>query len=334
MNESISPGKIRAICLFSGGLDSQLAARLLLEQGVEVSALAFNSVFFESCHAEAAARRLGIPIMIEKFTQKILPLLSHPKHGFGAGMNPCIDCHIAMVKRAGEIMRERDFHFVATGEVLNQRPMSQHRRALQLVAEESLVGDCLLRPLSARLLPETEPEKRRWVARERLLALSGKNRKPQMELARELGITEYPQPAGGCLLTDPQYGRRLRDLREHEGLGVFMIQRLRIGRHFRVGSNRVIIGRNQAENLRLEQQVRPDEFLIKANGIQGPIAIISASSSENEALQAAALCARYSDAPPGKPVLMEIHGAGSSRALSVLPASPEMVEGFRIRTGG
>ncbi|MFH1968964.1 MAG: tRNA 4-thiouridine(8) synthase ThiI [Verrucomicrobiota bacterium] len=325
------PKPIRALCLLSGGLDSQLAARLLLEQGIEVHGLTFTSIFFGARAGEQAARQLNIPLLIEDFTPTILAILAHPKHGFGAGLNPCIDCHIAMVRRAGELMRERGFQFISTGEVLNQRPMSQHRKALQQVASESGVGDYLLRPLSAKLLPETEPEKRSWVDRARLLAFEGRNRKPQMALARELGITDYPQPAGGCLLTDPLYGKRLKDLKTHEGLGdVADILRLRVGRHFRVGSVRVIVGRNQAENQQLEKERNASEYLLKAKDVPGPSAILPPGATEDELQQAAAICARYSDFFPGQPVVMEIQGPQGPRPLNVLPATPDMVASRRI----
>ena len=329
-SESVKPQPVRALSLLSGGLDSQLAIRVLQSQGIEVHAVVFRSVFFNSLPAEAAARCLDVPLLIEDFTPTILALIAHPKHGFGAGLNPCIDCHIAMVRRAGELMRERGFQFVSTGEVLNQRPMSQHRKALQQVASESGVGDYLLRPLSAGLLPETEPEKRNWVDRARLLAFEGRNRKPQMALARELGIPDYPQPAGGCLLTDPAYGKRLKDLKTHEGLGIIPILRLRLGRHFRVGSARVIVGRNQAENEQLEKERNAGEYLLKARDVPGPSAILPPGATEDELQQAAALCARYSDAPPSQPVVMEIQGPRGPRTLSVRPAAPDMVASRRI----
>lgn len=321
---------IRALCLLSGGLDSQLAVRLLLAQGIEVQGVTFASVFFSSQAGERAARQLNIPLLVEDFTPTILSLLVCPKHGFGAGLNPCIDCHIAMVRRAGELMRERGFQFVGTGEVLNQRPMSQHRQALQQVATESGVGDFLLRPLSARRLPETEPEKRNWVDRSRLLAFEGRNRKPQMALANELGLANYPQPAGGCLLTDPAYGKRLADLKTHEGLDISLIRRLRLGRHFRVGAVRVIVGRNKAENEQLEKERGAGEYLLKPTSVLGPSAILPPGAMEGDLQQAAALCARYSDFIPDQPVLVEIQGPQGPRTLTVLPATPEMVESLRI----
>ncbi|MFA5043473.1 MAG: tRNA 4-thiouridine(8) synthase ThiI [Kiritimatiellia bacterium] len=328
--QSVVHSSIRALCLFSGGLDSQLAVRLLREQGIEVQGLTFKSIFFGAGAAERAARKLNVPLLIEDFTPIILPLLANPRHGFGAGMNPCIDCHIAMVRRAGELMRKRGFQFIGTGEVLNQRPMSQHRQALEQVAAESGVGDYLLRPLSAKLLPETEPEKRNWVDRARLLALEGRNRKPQMALAREFGITDYPQPAGGCLLTDPAYGKRLKDLKTHEGLDIAQILRLRLGRHFRVGALRVIVGRNQAENEQLEKERQADEYLLKPKDIPGPSVILPSGATADELQQAAAIGAHYSDFPPGQPVVMEVQAPQGMHTLAVLPVTPDMLASLRI----
>lgn len=330
MNDLQFPKPIRALSLLSGGLDSQLAARLLLAQGIEVHGLTFTSIFFGAKMAKQASRQLNVPLLIEDITPTILTIIAHPKHGFGAGLNPCIDCHIAMVRRAGKLMQERGFQFVSTGEVLNQRPMSQHRKALQQVAEESGVGDYLLRPLSAKLLPETEPEKRKWVDRARLLAFEGRNRKPQIAMARKLGITDYPQPAGGCLLTDPAYGKRLKDLKIHEGLDIIPILRLRLGRHFRVGAVRVIVGRNQAENQQLERERQPAEYLLRPRDIPGPSAILPSSATDEELQQTAEICARYSDFLPGQPVLMEIQAPQGLRILSVWPAAPDMVASRRI----
>lgn len=324
------PKPIRALSLLSGGLDSQLAVRLLLAQGVEVQAVTFSSIFFDAKAAERAARQLEVPLLIEDFTSTMLTLIAHPRHGFGAGLNPCIDCHIAMVRRAGELMRARGLHLVSTGEVLNQRPMSQRLKALRQVALESGVGDYLLRPLSAQLLPATEPEKRGWVDRTQLLAFEGRNRKPQIELARKLGLADYPQPAGGCLLTDPAYGKRLKDLKTHEGLAVVPIRRLRLGRHFRLGAARVILGRDQAENERLEMECNAGEYLLKARDIPGPSAILSGVVTENEIRQAAEICAHYSDCIPGQLVLIEFQDPRGPRTLSVLPATPAMVASRRI----
>lgn len=325
------PATIRAISLLSGGLDSQLAIRVLQAQGIAVQALAFKSVFFDSTGAEKAAQALAIPLIVEEFTPVILALVRHPRHGFGSGLNPCIDCHIAMIRRAGEIMRERGDHFVSTGEVLNQRPMSQTRKALLLVAAESGLADFLLRPLSARLLPETEPERRQWVNREKLLALEGRSRKAQVKLAREFGLAAYPQPAGGCLLTDPGYARRLKDLKTHEGLDdLNQIRRLRLGRHFRIGTHRLIVGRNEAENLPLEKSADASELVLRPAEVPGPTAILSAGASPEELALAAAIVARYSDRPGDQTVKIEIRSTAGTRTLECAPALQTQIEPLRI----
>ncbi|MCA1810200.1 MAG: tRNA 4-thiouridine(8) synthase ThiI, partial [Lentisphaerae bacterium] len=227
--------KARGVHLLSGGLDSQLAACVLREQGVEVLCVVFQSLFFDPAKGRQAAERLGFPLLIEDFNTEILALLRHAPHGFGSALNPCIDCHINMIRRAGAIMRERGLDFVSTGEVLNQRPMSQNPKALRMVARDSGLEDLLLRPLSAQLLPAIRPEREQLIDRARLLNIEGRSRKRQIALAQYYGIHDYPQPAGGCLLTEPNYARRLRNLRDHEGLeDRVLIQRLRLGRHFRM----------------------------------------------------------------------------------------------------
>lgn len=333
MNSSdpAKPDPVRAVSLLSGGLDSQLAVRVLQEQGIAVQAVAFRSLFFGSAAAEAAARRLNVPLLVEDFTPAIVALVRHPPHGFGAGLNPCIDCHIAMIRRAGELMRERGCHFIATGEVLNQRPMSQNRKALDLIARESGCADRLLRPLSAKLLPETEPERLGWVDRERLCALEGRSRRAQVVLAMKLGVTEYPQPAGGCLLTDPGYARRLKDLKEHEGLELADdVIRLRIGRHFRLGNARLIVGRDEGENTRLAAMARPSEFFLRARDCPGPSGLLAAPATPADIRRAAEICARYSDVPPGGTLVVEVRSDAAAQALEVSPAPRGDADALRI----
>ena len=197
--------RIKALSLFSGGLDSQLAVCVLRDQGVYVEGITFESPFFCSKNAKNAAENLGIPLHVIDFTAEIMELLISNRHGFGSEMNPCIDCHTLMIKKAGMIMKEKGFHFLSTGEVLSQRPMSQNRQSLGVVTDESGCGEFLVRPLSAKLLTETEPEKKGWVDRARLLAIEGRNRKAQYKLAKRFGLTKIPQPAGGCKLTEPNF---------------------------------------------------------------------------------------------------------------------------------
>src|SRR3989338_780967 len=201
--------QVKALCLLSGGLDSQLAVCVLKNQGIEVTGISFTSPFFGSKNAEKAAAAMNIELIVKDITSEHLPLVKNPPHGYGKCMNPCIDCHALMVKKAGEIALAQKFDIIATGEVIGERPMSQNLNSLGVVANDSGFKGVLLRPLSAKLLPPTKPEIDGLVSREKLLALSGRSRRPQMKLANEFGLKSYVQPAGGCLLTDPEFSKKL-----------------------------------------------------------------------------------------------------------------------------
>src|SRR3990170_2260758 len=210
---------MKAISLLSGGLDSTLAARVLLDQGIELEALNFLTVFCtctnrgETCLAsQKAVQGLGIPLKVFNVSNEYLGVVKHPKHGYGSNINPCIDCRVFMLKKAKQYMEETGASFIVTGEVLGQRPMSQRKDAMRLIEKEADLKGLVLRPLSAKFLPVTIPEKEGWVDREKLLNIQGRSRKPQMKLADDLGIRDYPCPAGGCLLTDPSFAKRMKDL--------------------------------------------------------------------------------------------------------------------------
>jgi tRNA U34 2-thiouridine synthase MnmA/TrmU len=322
MNELHS---IKALSLLSGGLDSQLAVCVLKEQGLDVHGIVFESPFFDAAEARKASAQIGIELHILDFTTDILELLNGPKHGFGSGLNPCIDCHARMLRRAGEFMDKEGFRFLSTGEVLNERPMSQNKRSLQIVASESGYADLIVRPLSAGLLAETRPEKMGWVDRSRLLSLQGRSRKPQMELARKYGLREYPSPAGGCRLTEPNFAKRLRDLKDHEGLGnLTAIRLLRVGRHFRLSDHiKLVIGRNQADNAALETHATPDDLVLKIENFAGPTGLMSGKASEDQIRWGGALCARYGDCPQHTPVTVLVQSARETRRVEVIPASPD-----------
>ncbi len=265
----------RAVVLLSGGLDSMLAAELLRRCGVEVVGLAFRSPFFGSAKAERAARYLGIPLHVEDITEPHLEIVKNPRFGYGRNLNPCIDCHALMVSRALRRMGELGGWFIATGEVLGERPKSQNRQALELVARHSGAGDLLLRPLSARLLPETRPEREGWVRREDLLDISGRSRKRQMELAEEWGIAEYETPAGGCLLTDPGFSSRLRELlRRVPGFDRHDVELVKLGRQFWSGDTLIVLGRRHEENLRLRESALPSDLLLRERDRPGPTALL------------------------------------------------------------
>ncbi len=202
---------MKALALFSGGLDSTLAIKLIKDQGVEVIALNFVSYFFggKNERADKAAKDLGVQIEYIDFKEIHKEIVKNPPNGYGKNMNPCIDCHALMIKTAGELLKKYDASFIITGEVLGQRPMSQNSQALKRVEKISGMEGYLVRPLCAKLLPETIPEKNGWIDREKLQNLNGRGWTRQMELAAELGVVEYPSPEGGCLLTAPGYSRRL-----------------------------------------------------------------------------------------------------------------------------
>jgi hypothetical protein len=342
MNEP-KPSPLRALGLLSGGLDSRLAVCVMKEQGVEVHGVVFDSPFFRLEAARAAADQLAIPLHVLEFTPDILSLLKRPPHGFGSCMNPCIDCHARMLRRAGEFMGQNGFHFLFTGEVLNERPMSQTRRSLDIVAADSGYANVILRPLSARLLPETRPEQLGWVDRSRLLALEGRGRNPQFALAKQYGLTDYPTPASGCLLTDPGFCRRLKDLKNHEGLdNINLIRLLKIGRHFRLAEGvRLAVGRNHQDNLRLEEMAWAADYCLKVEDIPGPTALLMGPSAGVHMEYAASLCARYADANGGETVRVSVSSpsGGEIQMLAVTPMKAQSADDLmlgcldRARTG-
>jgi tRNA U34 2-thiouridine synthase MnmA/TrmU len=324
--------RVRALALMSGGLDSQLAVCLLRQQGVEVHAITFESPFFSSLRATKAAEQLDLPLRVINFTPDIVRLLEGPEHGFGSQMNPCIDCHIQMLRRAGDVLEDEGFDFLCTGEVANQRPMSQSLKTLELVARASGRETLVVRPLSAKRLPETEPERRGWIDRERLLDIEGRSRKPQMQLAERLGLRDYPTPAGGCLLTEPNFCVRLRDLATHEGLqGERNLALLRIGRHFRLSqSTKFVVGRNEKDNAVLEGTAELYDLLLKTEGVPGPTGLLPFTAAESEIQTAAAICARYSDCPREKEAVVRLRSSRGTKRLEVTPASSEESEQLRI----
>jgi len=289
----------KALVLMSGGLDSILAAEVLLDQGIEVEAVTFVTPFFDSVNAEKAAEMLGIPVHIIDITEPHMKMLKPPKHGYGRFMNPCIDCHAMMIRKAGELMKELGADFIATGEVLGERPKSQNRQALGIVEQESGMEGYVLRPLSAKLLDETIPERQGLVDRSKLLDIRGRSRKPQMALAKKFGVHEYPSPAGGCILTDPMFSIRLRTLYKVEGRPtVNKVNLMKIGRVFLSSEGAIIVvSRNEEENKRLAQLAEPGDLIFEAEEYAGPLTILLKNSyTERSVFEAAALTARYGKA--------------------------------------
>jgi tRNA-uridine 2-sulfurtransferase len=322
---------VRALSLMSGGLDSLLAVRLLQEQGVEVTALTFVSPFFGSQNAERAVAQLGCPLRIEDITEASIQLVKNPPHGHGKCLNPCIDCHALMVRKAGEILRAEGYDFIATGEVLGERPMSQNRQSLDTVARESGVCDLLLRPLSARLLPPTAPELSGLVDREKLLAIEGRSRKPQMALAERMGFRQYVQPAGGCLLTDPAFCERLAELlRAEPDASAREMQLLKLGRHFRFPSGaKAIVGRDEKDNDRIEAAAMEGETLIASDITPGPTALLVGGKGEDDVALAAQICASYSD-HGGKPVELAIRKGSDVRRMAASPLPREAFAEMKV----
>jgi tRNA-uridine 2-sulfurtransferase len=305
---------VRAVGLLSGGLDSALAARLLLDQGIDVIGLHLESP--TACRSDVGevARELGIRLVSRPKGEEYLRLLRHPRFGYGRNMNPCIDCRIFMFHLGRPYLEEFDARFLFTGEVLGQRPMSQMRAAMMRIDREAGLEGWILRPLSARLLPETEPEKRGWVDRERLLGIRGRGRLPQLELAERYGLKRYQSPGGGCLLTDPTFATRVEDLFDHdpdEHAGVDDLLLLRIGRHFRVSDRlKIVIGRNEVENRRLVDMESPDRWIAEPVGFSGPTALLCGPFSEDGLGEALRYIARYArEAPPDA----EVHWRAGDR---------------------
>jgi hypothetical protein len=293
--------RVRALGLLSGGLDSALAAALLLEQGVEVTGLHLESPL--SCRSDVreVARDLGIPLIVRAKGPEYLRLLREPRWGYGRHLNPCVDCRVFMLRRAGAELAAVGADFLFTGEVLGQRPMSQLREKIRIVDRHSGLEGRVLRPLSARLLPETEAERDGWVDRSRLLAVSGRSRHVQLAEAARLGLKRYQSPGGGCLLTDAAFARKLRDLFEHappQAVGDADVALLSLGRHFRLGRGlKIVLGRDAAENERLAALASGHRWLVEPADFTGPTALVCGPRGSAALDRAASLIARYSRAP-------------------------------------
>ncbi len=281
----MSQPKVRALVVFSGGLDSLLSARLLMDQGIEVEALSFESSFYNAEKARIGAGQLGIKLRIMDISQRMLALTKNPPHGYGKNMNPCLDCHGLMFRLAGELMKKERFDILATGEVLGQRPFSQTKASLQAVIK--LAGVDVLRPLSAKLLPETSYEQAGLVRRGRLLRISGRGRDEQQALAKKYGIKDYPTPAGGCLLTDKEYSQRLLRLFDYwPDCSPEDVRLLRLGRILWLGSEEqrslLVIGRNEAENEFLEGLAQKGDIVVQLTYVNGPLGLWRPGESDTE----------------------------------------------------
>ena len=330
----------KAVALISGGLDSLLAARLMLDQGIHVEGLNFYTGFCVEGHTHAirdrhtakpkrnnalwSAEQLGIKLHIIDVIEEYKDVVINPKHGYGANLNPCLDCKGFMVGKARAWMEAHGFDFIITGEVIGQRPKSQRRDTMPIIARESGAFDRLLRPLCAKLLPETLPERAGWVDRNKLLNLNGRSRKPQITLAGEFGFEDYAQPAGGCcFLTDPNYSRRLADMwttRGDKRYELDDIMLLKIGRHLRPRPNfKLIVGREEGENNFLSGYRR--QFVhLSALSHDGPLVLVEGELNEEDLQLAARLTARFGQGRDSTQVRVEITDkSGVARTLEVVP---------------
>jgi len=322
----------------SGGLDSTLAVKLMLMQNAEAIGVNFAGGYCpvftgKKTDAEKAAETLGIELVRLPIDSEFIAMVRAPRYSRGRNMNPCIDCHILMIQRAWEYGRPRGAGFIVTGEVLGQRPLSQNRQALDIVARRSGTEGVLLRPLSAKCLEPTGPENQDLVDRSRLLDIRGRSRKRQMALAQEWGITDYPAPAGGCLLTDAGYAARLREAFAHGEESVATVELLAIGRHFRLESGaRLVVGRNRAENEELLRRVPAAAAVIDATKVPGPLGLLIPDSGPEERRRAAAICARYSDRRGDAEVAVRVGPVGpvGPEDIAVAPAAPELTARLNI----
>jgi predicted subunit of tRNA(5-methylaminomethyl-2-thiouridylate) methyltransferase len=328
------PGKtVKALGLCSGGLDSILSALVLKSQGIDVAWVSFETPFFSATKARRASDNTGIPLEVRKITDIYLDMLKDPRSGYGKNMNPCKDCHTLMFRLAGEMMKSRGFHFLFSGEVLEQRPLSQTRTSLRYVEKHSGMTDYILRPLSAKKLPETVPEKNGWVDRNRLLDIAGRSRKRQIQLARQFGIEDYPAPAGGCLLTDKNYCRRLKDLFDHGGATREKdLMLLKYGRHFRLGPRlKIIVGRTEADNRQILNFFEPSsDVLLHVRDYPSPVVLVTGQWIDQGLQLAGAICVGYSKAPNSLPVEVEVTAASPGAPLKVLGLSPSEISHLMI----
>ncbi|MCE5312729.1 MAG: NFACT RNA binding domain-containing protein [Nitrospiraceae bacterium] len=330
----------KAIALYSGGLDSILAILVMLKQGVEVTALHFINNFGCAITDKSglpsksfpAAEKFGFKVQLIHLGDKFIDIVKNPKFGHGKNMNPCIDCKILMIKEAKEMMLKLGADFIITGEVLWQRPMSQRRDTLDVIEKEAGVRGYLLRPLSAKLLKPTIAEESGLVNRDMLYGFNGRSRKPQMALAKELGLTEYPAPAGGCLLTDPVYSQRLEDLLKYNpDPEIKDINLLKTGRHFRISEKtKIIVGRDEKDNDLIESFLSDDDIRIWVDTHGSPLVVMRGHIDEEIIKLAASICAAYSGAKKLPSVEVTIQSREGKRVITTPPADKSLIEKYRV----
>ncbi len=326
------------LALYSGGLDSLLAVRVMLNQGVNVIALNFDTGFFFGAYDEINGRKIykaasPYEITVVDVSADFIEMIKNPAHGFGKNMNPCIDCKIMMLKKAKELMTEYDAGYVITGEVLGQRPMTQNIRAMKLIEKESGLEGFLLRPLCAKNMPATEPEKLGWVDRGKLLDLKGRGRTRQLELAKLWGMEEFVKtPAGGCILTDENFSKKLKDhliSNLKSQISSDDMKLLRLGRHFRKDGIKFIIGRNKDENKEL-MKYRDRGVIFDTKDAPGPITLAIGEISPGLKSFIAAVTAGYSDAKNRRSTAVEVSSGDKLETVEVEPIKPAEAGVFRV----
>jgi tRNA-specific 2-thiouridylase len=337
----IEDKKPKAVALLSGGLDSSLAVRMMLEQGIDVEAVAVKTPFCDfdcgkGCghRVKEVADELGINLKTVYFGEEYLRMLKNPKHGYGSGMNPCIDCRGMMYTAAKEHMKKTNADFIITGEVLFQRPMSQNSRALHIIEKETGMESKVLRPLSAKHLPPTEAEKRGLIKRENMGDIKGRSRKGQLALARHYDMSDPPNAAGGCLLTDPSFSKRVKDIIDHSSDVPTLndIELLKVGRHFRITNDaKLVVGRNKDENEVIQALATEGDIIIEVKDYVGPTCLLRCKNHDQSLLKTCcAIAARYSDAPKQETSKVSIFFKDCRDEMIVTSADIGTIERLRI----
>ena len=325
---------MKALGLFSGGLDSALAIKLVQDQGIEVIAINFVSPFCtcvnEGCSIVGLAEKLGVKIKLMNKGTDFFKIVRNPKHGYGKNVNPCIDCKIFILKKSKAYAKEIGAKFLFTGDVVGQRPMSQHFKTLMLIEKEAGLSGKIVRPLSASLLPPTEAEKKGWINRKKLLAFEGRRRAPQIDLAKKFKIDGFMCGGSGCRLTDKSYAKRIRDLFEHQKrtiLNDFVL--LNFGRHYRFNENKIVTGRNEFENNKITALKKKSELIFQIKDVEGPTTIIRGKADKKTIELAASLTARYSDAT-GRKVIVQYGKDKLNKEILVSKATQEEIDLYRV----
>lgn len=331
--------KRKVVALLSGGLDSRLAVKMMQKQGFEVEAVAIKTPFCDfdcgrGCGFEIreTADSLGVKLKTVYLGDEYIEMLKHPKHGFGSGMNPCIDCRAMMFEAGKKHMQEIGAEFIISGEVLGQRPMSQHAPALKTIEREAGLEGKIVRPLSGALLPATDPELKGLIRREDLGRIRGRSRKEQLKMAREFGIENPPNAGGGCLLTDPKFSIRAKDLFKHiKNPTTNDVELLKIGRHYRFDEKtKLVIGRNKDENEVIKSLALSDDILFETKDYVGPVALLRGNDLQNYRELSAAITLRYSDAPKENTAVVTVDKNGTEAEISATPINDSDYLQYRI----